>query len=454
MVSITLIILILYLTIMFLVAWWFSRKESLSAYFLNSKKTSLWMLTFSNVATLIGAGATVAIVAEVYNSGISYGLVLPVGFIIGAILLAIFSGKIREFGEKEGIYTLADFFKKRFDAKNNMLVGILQIFLLFVWVAIQAVAFASLASVLVGFDYNIALILVSLVTIIYTAIGGLKIDIISDFIQFWIIFIMFAIVAVLGIAEIGGIGNLFAQVPQGHLNPFAFGGASWFIGGIILSGFLFVAGTHHWQRILSARSEKIAKKSFYYSIPFLFLISIFALIMGLVASIILIDINKNTAIFALMEELLPPIAFGIALAAILAVIMSSIDSLLIGGSTIVYRGLFRKNEFVSKKELFFARTITVLFGFISFFIAFMVPNIITLSLFQSYFALIFIPPIIAGLYSKKTSSNASFWSLIIPFVFLIVFFSIIGKNIFLITTPMGILIIVFYDKIFKKKKGF
>ena len=188
MANIVLTVLVIYFAITFLIAWWFSRNESLSAYFLNSRSTSLWMLTFSNVATLVGAGATVAIVAEVYNSGISYGIVLPVSFVVGAVLLAVFYSKIREFGEREGIYTLADFFSKRFDTKNKLVVGIFQIFLLFVWIAIQAVAFASLASVLTGLDYNVALILASLITIMYASVGGLKVDIITDFIQFWTYF--------------------------------------------------------------------------------------------------------------------------------------------------------------------------------------------------------------------------------------------------------------------------
>jgi len=52
---------------MLFVAWYFSRKGSLEVYYLNQRKTSLWLMTFSNVATIVGAGATVAIVSEVYK---------------------------------------------------------------------------------------------------------------------------------------------------------------------------------------------------------------------------------------------------------------------------------------------------------------------------------------------------------------------------------------------------
>jgi len=174
-----LIVLIGYLVLMFLIAWFFSRRESLSAYFLNKKKTSLWLMTFSTVATVIGAGATVAIVSEVYNSGISYGLALPISFLIGMLILGVVAKKIKSIGDEYGAYTIVDFFHKRFDNKNRILTGLLQLFLLIIWIGVQAIAISSLGSVLLGIDFQIALLLTALITILYTAIGGLKIDIIT-----------------------------------------------------------------------------------------------------------------------------------------------------------------------------------------------------------------------------------------------------------------------------------
>jgi len=128
--NLTLIVLLIYLTFMFLVAWYFSRKESVEDYFLNSKKTGLWLMVFASIATMLGAGATVAMVSEVYNSGISYGIALPAGIIIGAILLGIISKRVKMMGEKYEAYTLVDFFHKRFDNKNKIFAFIFQIFLI------------------------------------------------------------------------------------------------------------------------------------------------------------------------------------------------------------------------------------------------------------------------------------------------------------------------------------
>ena len=446
-----LLILIGYLLLTFGIAIFFSRQDSIEEYFLNKKKTGLWMMTFSNVASLVGAGAVVSVVAEGYNSGISYGIILPLGFIFGPILLAIFGYKIKEFSAKHDIYTIVEFFEKRFDRKNKILVGFLQIILLLFWIGIQAVAFASLASVLIGFDYIFALILASVITILYTAIGGLKVDIISDFIQFWIIFIMFIVIFVIGLGNVGGFENLFSSLPQGHLDVFSFGGIGFFISATLFSGFLFIAGTQNWQRIISAKNKEVARKSFLLSIPFLIIISIFTLFMGLFSSVLLEGINKNTAIFSLMQNILPTALYGIGLASILAVIMSSIDSLLIGGSTIISREIFKKRYVGDKEKLLFARLLTGIFGVVGFLVALIFPDIVNLSILQGTMALIFPAAIIAGLYSKRVSSNASFYSILIPFVLLVILFPILEKQTLMVTTPFSILIVIFYDKIFKRK---
>ena len=449
--DITLFTLIIYLIIMFSVAWFFSRKQSLGSYFLNKKKTSLWLMVFSNVTTIVGAGATVGIVSEVYNSGVSYGLTLPISFIFGMFILGFVAKKIKTIGDEYDAHTIVDFFYKRFDKKTGILTAILQLFLITIWIGMQALAIAALASVLIGVEFQVALLLAAVVTITYTAIGGLKVDIITDFIQFWIILGVFIVAAVFGYGYVGSFSNMLSQLPQGHLDPFAFGGISWFVGAILFSGFLYLGNTSNWQRIFSAENEVVAKKSFFLAMPFILLLSMLILFLGLVATVTLPGISQDKAIFSLMNVILPPSLVGIGFAAILAVVMSSIDSMLVGGSTIIYRAIFKQQNSNSTKELLYAKIITVLFGTFGFIVAYFISSIVTLSLIVTYLALIFVPPIFAGIYSQKISANASFYAILIPSILLFTLYSFMGENTFIITTPIGILIILLYDKIIKIK---
>lgn len=447
----TAIVLIIYLATMFFVAWYFSRRESLEDYFVNQRKTNIWFMTLSTVATVVGAGATVAIVSEVYNTGISYGLALPISFIVGMFVLGILAKKIKEIGDEYNAHTIVDFFEKRFGRKNKILAGWLQLFLLVIWIGVQAIAIASLASVLIGVDYVIALFFSAAITILYTAIGGLKVDIVTDFIQFWIIVVVFIVMAIMGYQHIGNFENLFAQLPKEHLDPFAFGGVSWFIGVILVSGFLYLGNTTHWQRIFSAENKETARKSFFIAIPITAFLGILVLFLGFVATVVLPEIQKETAIFALMKEILPPWLMGFGFASILAVIMSSVDSLLVGGSTIIHKALFSNKNFEDKKNILYARLLTGSFGVFGFVIAFFIPNIVTLSLLVTYLALIFVPPIFAGIYSKKISANASFYSILIPSIVLFILFPILKEQVFVVTTLLGVLIITLYDKVFREK---
>ena len=110
----TLITILVYFVLMLLVAWYFSRKESLDTYFLNKRKTSLWLMVFSTVATLVGATATISVVSEVYNSGISFGLALILAFVVGMIVLGLVAKKIKSVGDKYKAYSIADVFYKKY----------------------------------------------------------------------------------------------------------------------------------------------------------------------------------------------------------------------------------------------------------------------------------------------------------------------------------------------------
>lgn len=448
----TLAILAVYFFLMLGVAWYFSRKESVEVYFINKRKTSLWLMVFSTISTIIGASATIAVVSEVYHSGISYGLALMLAFTVGVFVLGIVASRMKTLGDKYSAYSIADVFYRRFDKKNKTLVGVLQLFVLVGWIATNLAGLSALSSIVLGINYGLAIAIAVLITIVYSAIGGLKVDIITDFIQFWIILIPFAIMAVLGYSEVGGFSNLIARLPEGHLNPLAFGGIAWFLGTIILSGFIYLGTAYHWQRTMSAENEQVAKKSYFISIPILFALGAIIVFFGLLSAVLLRGVPQDFAIFGLMEHLLPPSLAGLGFAAILAAIMSSVDSSLVAGSTIIYQMLFEKKIVEEKNKVLTARIITAAFGVAAGLLVLAVPSIVSLSLFVSYMALIFVPAIFAVLYSERISGDASFYSILIGFLLLIALFPVMGKNAFIIPVLCATLIILFYDKIFKKRE--
>ncbi len=119
--------LVIYLLILVGVAIFFSRKEGINSYLLNNRKTIFWLFSFAAIATIVGAGAIVAAITEVYRNGISYGIGTVITLIAGTIILGVFEKKMREFGEKQGVCTIVNFFDKRFDNKNRKLSLVIQL---------------------------------------------------------------------------------------------------------------------------------------------------------------------------------------------------------------------------------------------------------------------------------------------------------------------------------------
>lgn len=416
-------ILLIYLAIVFAIAYYYSRKSTSSEYFLNNRKTGLLLLTLASFGTLIGGGA-VAVIGEVYMSGIGTGLALPLALGGGAIVFSIFGKRIRELGQKYDATTLVDFFEKRFDRKTGTLAAILQSVIMLLWIATQAVAAASLLVFVLNISYPLAITFAALFTVLYTAIGGLKVDLITDMIPSFIIIIVFVWLSITAIRPFGTIKAMIDITPASHLDPFTFGGIAWFIGIILVGGFVFLGNATHWQRIMAAKDAMTVRKSFLILFPIIFVFCALFLLLGTAAVNLIEQETTELVIFTLMEYLLPTQLLGIGFAAILAVVMSSVDSLIVTAATIIH------HQWLPKKGLSMARFLAMGVGILGFLLALFIPDIITLGLLTSYTALLFIPSIIAALYTKKKSKPV-FWGLIFGLVTLLIAYPFLGKNAFL-----------------------
>ncbi len=435
-----LITLGIYIFSLLLLAVWTSIGESARGYFLNNKKTGLATFTFSTFGSMIGAGATVAIVAEVYETGISYGLALPISMVIGCVVLAFLAPKIKQLGDELNAFSIVDVFKKKTDNRTGKLMLIVQLATLAVNIATQAAAFIALISVVAGVPFWVAFLLSAGLTIIYSSLGGLKMDLISDTIQFWIVLIIFIATIFYLNGDIGGFDQIANKLPAGHLDPFAFGGVGWFVGICLFSPLMFIGIPTNWQRIFSARSQYIAKKGYLVNAFLIIFFSFLIIYLGLAGAILLPGIaDKSFAIFEVLEYALPTALTGAGFAAILAVIMSSVDSMLVAGSTILWRafGLGKTNN--EKKKVRLARVTSFIFGIISFSLILLIPDIINLSMLTASLMIVLSIPTIKLLFSQNFSAKACFWSLLVGSMTVLVVFPIAPKFAFL---PAGIMTLI------------
>lgn len=428
--------IVCYLVILFAIVLCCCRNQNIESYFVNKRSTSLWFMVFSNTATLVGAGAIVPAIGETYKGYTALAWVNVTTFVLAVILLGYIAPKIRNLGAKYNISTIVDYFQVRFDKKNRVIMAIYQLMLLTVWIGLQAMAVTILLSQILGIPYFEALFIVMAVCLLYSMVGGIKADIILDFVQFWVMLIVYVTMAIIAGLSVD-VGQMIENTPREVLDPSSFKGAAWFVIASLMMGFSYISSAPHWQKIMSAQSSAVARKSFFYSAPIIFILTGVTMFLGIYAYNTLTGLdNSDKAVFVLMENILPHWLIGLGFAAIIATVTSSLDSMFVAGSTIIYKEFIsNKNKSITK-----ARLITLAFGSFGVLITLVFPQMLDLGVFYIALAILPVTAIILGITTEKFNSNASFYSILISIVALLVLYPFLKANTFLITTPLSVIL--------------
>lgn len=398
-------------------------------------------------------GAFLAISSTAFSSGISYGFTVILAYALGLLVVAYFAPRIKKFGDKYKAHTIGDWIGFRYSKQTKFVVSLTILISYLFWTALEFVAIAGLITVMVGLDFEIALILASLVCIVYTTAGGIKSDFYTDAIQFFIITIaLFLILLPLGLIRAGP--EFFSALPAGFLNPFSFGGISFFIAGLIFGAPTYLVATEMWQRVYASTTPKESKTVFIFSAILLVIFLVPAMILGMIAFHIVPQANSNFAIFELMKEMLPVGILGLGIAGILAATMSTIDSMILVGSATLLKD-FHKTFFNKKlndsQMLKYGRIYTFGYGFLGLIIAYLIPKIVQLQIISSATLAVLAPAVIGGFVWKKASSQASFWSILLGIIVTFALYPLMPTLSFIPGTLTSIILFVIISKMSYKK---
>jgi SSS family solute:Na+ symporter len=165
------------------------------------------------------------------------------------------------------------------------------------------------------------------------------------------------------------------------------------------------------QRLLIGRNFKETAKGTLYSgmlsIPFFFLIGI----IGLTALTLNPQLNPNLALPYVINMVMPVGLKGLAVAGMMAVVMSSADSFLNAAAISITHDVVKpvKNHFSSERELKWSRVTTVVVGTLGAIFALSTQSALDILLVAYNFWTPFIlVPLVAGILGVKASSRA-FW---------------------------------------------
>lgn len=384
-------------------------------YFANSRNTGLFLLVCTMASTAVGAGVVVGVVSSSFASGISFGLLMAIMTLVGWGIMAWLAPRIKAFGDERKAYTFSEYLADRFSPSTAFAGSVVIVASFFVLAAIQFVALAQLIEALTSVSYVPALIIVSSLTVAYAAFKGLKGDFYTDVVQAAVILAMFAAMLIIGFRTVD-TAQLF-DLPAGYLDPGAYGGPVFFWAGILFGLPLVATSADVWQRIYAARDVRTARRAILLTGILKTIVVACAVLLGLMAYHVVPEAPQSSALLSLMESFLPQGLLGLGIAAILAVIMSTVDSAIVVGSAVTTRAVaYVRGEAGSDVQVMRTAKLSALaFGAGGFLVACFVRDIVTLTIVSAQVMLVFTPALAGGLLFGHRYANAALWSIIVGF---------------------------------------
>lgn len=420
-----LVILAAYMAVILGVGLYASRKVKGSEDFLLAGRSmGLLVLVGTLCATQLGGGNIIGTSTNGYNQGLS-GMTFGVSTGIAMLVLGLLMAKPMR---KMGLCTISDFVYERYQSNAARVLTAGFSFAALVGILAAQVGAISKVLTVFGIDSKMAAVVAISIIILYTSFSGMWGVALTDVVQLVVIFIGVPLTTVIGMAKIGGWSGMAAKlsamdVPGGldtYLSPTGIGLAA--MASIALPMIAYeIIGQDFYQRLLSAKNERIAKTGCIIAGCILMAMGVNSAIDGMLARAFLGDsLTEVSAIASLAVEVLPTVAAGIVIAALCAAVMSTADSLLLACTSHVvndiYLGAMGKSaddENSSKAVLRMSIVTTVLVGAASLFISLAIPGIITiLDYAYTFYASGLVVPVLLGLFWKRGNAMAAVTSIV------------------------------------------
>ncbi|UCD38503.1 MAG: sodium:solute symporter family protein [Fidelibacterota bacterium] len=380
-----------------------SRSAQVESYLLGGRRLTL--IPF--VATLVSTwyGGILGVGEFTYLYGVVNIIVFGLPYYIFAILYAIFLANRIRGGEA---LTIPDRFRQHFGPRSaRFSAGI--VFLL-TTPAPYLLMLGVMLNFLLGLDLWIAIFLGVVFSTVYLWRGGFQAVVRTDLFQFTLMFLGFALLVGM---LLGGesLGQMWRGLPAGHRD---WRGAEQLTWQVILVWFLIASWTFvdpgFYQRCAAARSGRTAARGILISVGFWFLFDLLTTTAGLYAVTRLPDLAGRTggavATYPLLGVAVLPIGLrGLYFAALLAVIMSTVDSFVFISATTVGRD-FAVGKGDAATERARIRWGILVSGIIGYALAISLPSVVAL---WYTLGMVLVPglllPILISFYPRVTLSD-------------------------------------------------
>lgn len=362
------------------------KQKNQEDYYLGGKRVMPWQVGLSMAAnqvsaiSLIGVPAFIAVKAGGGLTWLQYELAIPLSMIvIIAVLVPFF--------RNTGGMTIYHYLEIRFGRATRSIMSLIFLVSRSLATGVALLATSYVTSACISISLQQAVIVIGVISLLYTAMGGIRADIYSDIIQLGILWV--SSIVVIGILlSYTGAGFHVSMYDTFRFNVFdcsstGFGDGKTFaflpmlLGGFFLYISYYGCDQSQAQRLLATETDDGARRSLVINSLVRFPLVITYSIIG----ILMIPFISMTPSFAIkaasgppdmlmpvfFTSYVPPGLLGIIVAGIFAASMSSIDSAINSLSAATWEDFLVKlypalAEIADNKKVFISRIITVLWG--------------------------------------------------------------------------------------------
>ena len=324
------LIAILYIIAILVIGIMAGRKvKTADEFAVNNREIPFWTNVFSMSSAWIGAGSTLGCASMCYAYGIS-GFYLAIGVGIGAILASVvFAKKIRE----ENVTTIPELIRKHLGKTCADAIALLSIFSIFSVVASQIRSLGTILNMFIpSLSLLTAMIIMTVVMLIYTVIGGMAAATKTDKLNIGLMVLsVMIILPIIALVKMGGVANMAATLRASEpLKMKIAGTVGW--ASMISSGLYFgtsgMVNSENFLRVCGARNSKeAAGASLTATLMIYFPYLLFASFVGLAGCVLVKDLGTSDSILpAMISQHTGTFLGAILLAALLAAVMGTAAS--------------------------------------------------------------------------------------------------------------------------------
>ncbi len=343
-----LIIIIVYLLGIMFVGIFSVRRMKLTSqgYFLAGRSLKWGMVGAALFASNISTIHLVGLAASGYKEGLVWG-----NFEWMATFTLILLGLVfAPFYFKSRISTLPEFLERRYGPASRIFLAFMAIVgALFIHIGLSLYAGAAVFKQFFGINVVTSIVIISVITAIYTVLGGLKAVVVTEAIQTVLLLfgaVVITVLAILALPDIGvnSLADLKSAVRPEQLSMIRTDNASGLAWYAVLLGYP-ILGIWYWcsdqtivQRVLGARSQKDAQLGPLFA-GFLKILPVFIMVLpGVLGYVLFKDLigsDPNQTLPVLINQLIPSGLKGLIAAGLLAALMSTIAAALNSSATLV-----------------------------------------------------------------------------------------------------------------------